>query len=125
MYKLTNKDVIQRTEDGACIPLDPANSDYQAFLVWQAEGNVPEPAPAPPGPSPQAQIDAIEQQTMVPRLMREFFLDAAERAAQQDAATASASGTPTTAEQLLASNIGYRKAKAVDDQIKQLRSLIV
>jgi hypothetical protein len=25
-------------EDGACIPFDPANTDYQAFLKYQAEG---------------------------------------------------------------------------------------
>ena len=29
---------IQRLSDGACIPFDPANTDYQAFLKYQAEG---------------------------------------------------------------------------------------
>ena len=26
------------------IPLDPANTDYQEYLKWVAEGGVPEPA---------------------------------------------------------------------------------
>ena len=43
-YKGMVMESIIRKEDGAMIPKDEANSDYQAYLKWVAEGNTPEEA---------------------------------------------------------------------------------
>jgi hypothetical protein len=46
LYGQTEQSSVIRTTDNACIPFDPANTDYQAYLKWVAEGNTPEPADA-------------------------------------------------------------------------------
>lgn len=54
MYKIVTPPIIgepsnciKRLADNAFIPFDPANSDYQEYLKWVAEGNEPLPADAP------------------------------------------------------------------------------
>ena len=57
-YKLTlnpqTGEAIGVCKDGVFgIPFDPANTDYQEYLAWLAEGNTPIPADIPPEPTCQ------------------------------------------------------------------------
>ena len=51
MYQIVNDPItgqpaqcVIRLSDGAFIPFDPANTDYQAYLKFLEEGGEPEPA---------------------------------------------------------------------------------
>ena len=53
MYKLlkdelTNKVCSVLKDSNVSFPIDPANTDYQEYLKWLAEGNTPEPAEETP-----------------------------------------------------------------------------
>lgn len=43
-YQQTPFNAIKRLTDNVFIPPDPANTDYQAYLLWLEEGNEPLPA---------------------------------------------------------------------------------
>jgi hypothetical protein len=52
MYKLIKNPITEQInyvlKDGVLnIPFDPANTDYQAYLLWLAEGGVPLEADTP------------------------------------------------------------------------------
>jgi hypothetical protein len=55
-YQLTSSGTsIVREVDGAFIPTDPANADFQIYEAWLKAGNTPDPAPVP---TPVTQVQA-------------------------------------------------------------------
>jgi hypothetical protein len=55
-YQLSRYDgvILIKDNERACIPFDPDNTDYQAYLKWLAEGNTPEAADAATLPAENA-----------------------------------------------------------------------
>jgi hypothetical protein len=108
MYKLTGQAFVIRLADGAIIPMDEGNTDYQAYLHHVQQGGEVQPADTPdPTIAIRQQIDGLEHQQMLPRATREFMLLSMQSMA--------------TPEQLQA-NPGYKAVKAFDDQIGTLRA---
>ena len=57
MYQLLMLDLtqyIKRLADNTVIPMNPDNTDYQAYLKWVAEGNTPLPADNTPLPADES-----------------------------------------------------------------------
>jgi len=103
-YKLTTG-WPKRIEDGAFI-----NPESTEFKAWLAEGNTPEPADAPDLiEAIRAEIDQLERENLLPRVVREYMLLNAEMVA--------AANNLDPME-----NIGYRKVKELDLAIAALRS---
>lgn len=56
-YSLTeNPLIVIRDADGASVPSDPNNVDWQIYQAWLAKGNIPSPYTAPPTPPASCQL---------------------------------------------------------------------
>jgi hypothetical protein len=60
-YQLTHSETIKRLSDNAFIPQDPANTDYQQYLLWLEEGNEPLPPDPIPEPTPLTPQEKLQQ----------------------------------------------------------------
>ena len=61
MYIQLNNGFLIKIASGDCIPPDPANTDYQAYLAWLEEGNEPlppDPIVEPEPLTPQQKLEA-------------------------------------------------------------------
>jgi hypothetical protein len=121
MYKL-KFDTIIRLEDQVIIPLDPANTDYAAYLAWVDEGNTPDPEDIPvvdPNAVIQAHIDEIERATLMNRGAREGWITLIQEKATSMGLTEEALLDPVSG------NPFYIKLREVDEQIRALRGQLV
>ena len=80
-YTLTRASV-HRDEDGAVIPADPNNSDWQAYQAWLSAGNAPAPA-APLVPAVPTEVTNRQARIVLIRRGLIGKVDAALRGADQ------------------------------------------
>lgn len=112
--RIENRIVIEMLDDYAAPDGFTIHEDngQQLTEIYGQVGSVLKPA-IDPKVAAAAEIKRLETESMIPRVTREFMLaDVEEKALAKG----------LTLEQLIAANAGYRKLKALDDQIKALRA---
>lgn len=125
MYTLSEDNaVVIRDADGAHIPVDPANTDYAAYLAWVAEGNAATPYIAPI-PSAQTLADAIDSQVAAvysnwTRFQQEYLMRQQAAQAFKDSSYAGDPGVWVTA---FATSAGLTNQQAADLILAQSVSL--
>jgi hypothetical protein len=72
-YQLTQGDTILRLSDNAFIPPDPANTDYQQYLLWLEEGNEPLPPDPIPEPEPLTPEEKLAQSGLTVEELKELL----------------------------------------------------
>lgn len=126
MYKQTNQGTVLRLSDGASIPEDWGNTDYQAYQLWLSAGNTPLPADEPdPKEVARAALLALEQATQMNRLSREFMLVSMQDLAQRQSVLLAAAGQTVTPEDILNASPGWRGLVEVNGQALALRRAMV
>lgn len=63
MYQEMANGWVLRLSDGANIPPDPNNPDYQHYLAWVEAGNTPQPMAKPKGHI--SEIEMAERRTLI------------------------------------------------------------
>ena len=74
MYKIDILGNIIKIETGQTLGIDPANVDYQAYLVWLDEGNTPQPyVPPVVDPKEQARADLAATDKEMARIAEDLI----------------------------------------------------
>lgn len=108
MYRATNGAAIQRIADGAIIPVDVRNRDYQDVQAWLAAGNTLGASVAAPVVKPLFKVQLIEAMTDAEAQILDDFLDG------------KAPGKPTTKQKLR-----FREAVELDRTNPELTAMAV
>jgi hypothetical protein len=68
-YQLIENDFIKRASDGAIIPHDPRNRDYQEYEAWLEAGGEPDAYVPPPKLEPVQTVSMADYEALKAEIM--------------------------------------------------------